>query len=295
MARRTKIHSGQSGRGAGGSRGERTIRVASRDARFQQWRALLDNRQKRQRTGEFLIHGVRPITLAIEHEWPLGHLLYPSGRQLSSWARDVLDRSGVARAEVDPELLHELGERESDVPELIAVGRLRPDDPDRIRTHAGFLGLAFDRPTSPGNIGTLMRSADAFGADGLVVTGHAADVYDPKAVRASTGSLFSVPAVRLPSPRAVVEWVTDQRHRGIPIRIVGTDERADQELFACDLTAPTLLVIGNETTGMSAAWREACDEIVRVPIGGAASSLNAASAGTVLLYEAARQRGFPAG
>ncbi|MET8332990.1 TrmH family RNA methyltransferase [Streptosporangium canum] len=272
----------------------RVPKVTARNALFQQWQALLTNRTKRQRTGEFLIHGVRPITLAVEHGWPLRTLLYPAGQRLSEWARRLIDDSGVPLAEVAPELLHELGERESDAPELIAVGALLPDDLDRLRPGPGFLGVAFDRPGNPGNIGTLVRSADAFGAAGLIVTGHAADVYDPKSVRASTGSLFSLPVVRRPSPEDVLDWVGAQRDRGLPIRIVGTDESGSTPISGCDLTVPTLLVVGNETAGMSVRWREMCDEVVRIPMGGAASSLNAASAGTLVLYEAARQRDFPA-
>jgi TrmH family RNA methyltransferase len=150
--------------------------------------------------------------------------------------------------------------------------------------------VAFDRPAAPGNIGTLVRSADAFGAAGVVVTGHAADPYDPRAVRASTGSLFAVPVVRVPSHADVLAWVAGLRDRGVPMRVVGTDETGRVEIAEHDLTGPTILAVGNETHGLSAAWRAACDEMVRIPITGAASSLNAAAAATVALYEAARQR-----
>ncbi|MFF2044463.1 RNA methyltransferase [Kitasatospora sp. NPDC058170] len=271
-------------------------RVSSRNAQFQTWQALLTNRNKRQRLGQFLIHGVRPVTLAVEHGWPVQQLLYPAGQQrLSAWAQRLLDESGIPATAVDPDLLAELGERESAAPELIAVGGLQSDDLDRLAPGPDFLGVAFDRPTNPGNIGTLVRSADAFGAAGLVVTGHAADVYDPKCVRASTGSLFRLPVVRSQSPAEVLDWVVAQRERGVPVKIVGTDERGDTSVADCDLTGPVLLVVGNETVGMSTRWRELCDEVVSIPIGGAASSLNAASAGTLMLYETARQRGFPAG
>ncbi|MFG3051470.1 TrmH family RNA methyltransferase [Kitasatospora sp. NPDC048239] len=270
-------------------------RVSSRNAQFQTWQALLTNRNKRQRLGQFLIHGVRPVTLAVEYGWPVQQLLYPAGQQrLSSWAQRLLEESGIPATAVDPELLAELGERESTAPELIAVGGLPRDDLDRLAPGPDFLGVAFDRPTNPGNIGTLVRSADAFGAAGLIVTGHAADVYDPKCVRASTGSLFRLPVVRSQSPAEVLEWVEAQRERGVPVKIVGTDEHGDTSVADCDLTGPVLLVVGNETVGMSTRWRELCDEVVSIPIGGAASSLNAASAGTLMLYEAARQRGFPA-
>ncbi|WP_369200653.1 TrmH family RNA methyltransferase [Streptomyces sp. PU-14G] len=264
-----------------------TVRITTRNARFQQWHALLANRTKRQRGGEFLVQGVRPLRLAVEHGWPLTALLYPAGRRLTDWARSLLDAPDVPgdRVAMAPELLAELSEREDGDAELVAVARMPGDDLTRIPVGPSFLGVLFDRPTSPGNIGTLIRSADAFGADGLVVTGHAADVYDPKSVRASTGSLFSLPAVRVPSPRDLDAWREDH-----DITLVGTDEAGDDLLFDTDLTGPTLLLIGNETTGLSNAWRERCDRTVRIPMHGAASSLNAANAATAVLYETARQR-----
>jgi TrmH family RNA methyltransferase len=167
---------------------------------------------------------------------------------------------------------------------------LHRDDLGRITPGANLLVMVFDRPTTPGNLGTLVRSADAFGAGGVIVTGHAADPYDPKAVRASTGSLFALPVVRVPSHREVLDWVGDLRADGVAAQVVGTDERGPVEIAEHDLTGPTVLAVGNETHGLSAGWREACDQVVRIPITGAASSLNAASAATVALYEAARQR-----
>ncbi|GAA3436673.1 TrmH family RNA methyltransferase [Kutzneria kofuensis] len=263
------------------------LRVTTRNARFQQWEALLGNRTKRQRTGEFLVHGVRPITLAVEHGWPLSALLYPAGRRLSKWAGELLDTVRTTRVSMDPDLLAELGEKEDEAPELIAVAQLPPDDLDRIPVPEDFLGVVFDRPASPGNIGTIIRSADAFGAHGVIVAGHAADVYDPRTVRASTGSLFALPVVRAESAGNVLEWI---RAQPVTVRIVGTDEHGTAVVDRHDLTGPTLLVVGNETAGMSNAWRAACDDVLSIPIGGAASSLNAANAASIVLYEVARQR-----
>jgi TrmH family RNA methyltransferase len=259
-----------------------TLRVSTRNARFQQWQALLLNRTKRQRAGEFLVQGVRPITLAIRHGWPVRELLHPPGR-LSTWAGSVLDESSATAYEVADDMLRELGDK-AETPELLAVVALPEDDLTRVPVPEDFLGVVFDRPSSPGNIGTVIRSADAFGVHGVIVTGHAADPYDPQAVRASTGSIFAVPVVRVPAAATVTGWLPAH------VQVVGTDENGDTDLAGCDLTGPTLLVIGNETAGMSAAWRDACDRTASIPIGGSASSLNAATAAGITLYEAARQR-----
>lgn len=266
------------------------MKVTTRNARFQQWQALLTNRNKRQRLGEFLVQGVRPITVALERGWPVRTLLSDADRPLSAWARQVLADAPGERFALSGELMAELGEKDSQTPELLAVLGIPADDLGRIEPGPGFLGVVFDRPSGPGNLGSIIRSADAFGAGGVIVTGHGADPYDPAAVRASTGSLFAVPTVRVSSPREVLDWVAAQRAAGVPVQVVGTDEHGDAEVFEADLTAPTLLVIGNETTGLSAGWREAVDRMVRIPMTGSASSLNAANAASVVLYEAARQR-----
>lgn len=268
----------------------KTLRVTTRNASFQQWQALLTNRAKRQRAGEFLVHGVRPITLAVRHRWQVHSWLYADRHTPSTWAAELLDRVPATRVAMAGELLRELGEKTEDIPELVAVVGIPDDRLDRIPGGPGLLVIVFDRPTTPGNIGTLVRSADALGASGVIVTGHAADPYDPKAVRASTGSLFAVPVVRAASHAPVVDWVAALRADGLPVRIVGTDEDGAVELADHDLTGPSVVAIGNETNGLSGAWRLACDGTVRIPMSGAASSLNAASAATVVLYEAARQR-----
>jgi TrmH family RNA methyltransferase len=262
--------------------------VTTRNARFQQWQALLTNRTKRQRAGEFLVQGVRPITLAEEHGWEITTLLYSDHHSLSAWARDMLDRTGATPVAMDPELLAELAGKED--AELVAVVALPADRLDRIPAGPRLLTVVFDRPATPGNIGNLIRSADAFGASAVVITGHAADPYDPKSVRASTGSLFAVPVIRADSHREVLDWVASLHSSGLAVQIVGTDERGTADVADHDLTGPLMVVIGNETHGLSAGWREACDVTVRIPITGAASSLNAATAATVVLYEARRQR-----
>ncbi|MGE7434962.1 RNA methyltransferase [Kitasatospora sp. NPDC001175] len=265
-------------------------RITSRNARFQQWQALLTNRNKRQRAGEFLVQGVRPISLAVEHGWPVRALIFDGSRNLSRWGQELLRTVRTEQIAMAPELLAELGEKNESAPEVIAVVGMPADDLDRIPVGDDFLGVLFDRPTSPGNIGSIIRSADAFGAHGVIVAGHAADVYDSKSVRASTGSLFALPAVRVPAPREVADWVAGQRASGRGVTLVGTDEHGDCDVFDFDFTQPVLLLVGNETSGLSNAWRELCDHTVSIPMTGAASSLNAANAGTAVLYEAARQR-----
>ena len=259
--------------------------MSTRNASFQQWQALLANRTKRHRAGEFLVQGVRPISLAVEYGWDIHTLIYPDRRALSAWARDVLARTGAASVAMAPELVAELADKED--AELIAVVGMAA--PAGIASDPHLLVVVFDRPTTPGNVGTLVRSADAFGASAVIITGHAADPYDPKAVRASTGSLFALPVFSLDSVADALGVLPDG------VQIVATDEHGDVDVDEHDLSGPTVILVGNETAGLSAAWREAAHVTVRVPITGAATSLNAAAAGTVVLYEAVRQRSRPLG
>jgi tRNA G18 (ribose-2'-O)-methylase SpoU len=252
------------------------LKITVRNARFQELEALLVNRNKRHRAGEFVIQGVRPISVALAQGWPVSQVLVTQG-PLSSWASDIAAKHPVV--EVAPELMAELGGQDT-APEVLLVGRIPADDLARVD---GDLVVVLDRPSSPGNLGTAIRSADAFGADGVIVTGHAADPFDPQAVRATTGSLFAVPVVRVGGVDAVAEWAAGRQ-------LVGLDESGTAVLHEVDLRGPTALVVGNEKSGLSEAWRSACTVLARIPMGGTASSLNAASATTVALYEAARQR-----
>jgi RNA methyltransferase, TrmH family len=138
----------------------------------------------------------------------------------------------------------------------------------------------------PGNLGTVLRSADAAGASGVVVSTASVDLYNPKVVRASAGSLFHVPIVRDAAPSEAVEGLRDRGFRILAAVTEGAGSVYDQ-----DLRGPALMMFGNEARGLPAELLDAADATVRVPIRGRAESLNLAAAATVMLFEAARQRG----
>lgn len=142
----------------------------------------------------------------------------------------------------------------------------------------------------PGNAGTVLRSADAFGAAGVVFTTDSVDVYNAKAVRSSAGSLFHVPVVRDIAPKRAVD---ELRAAGATILAAEADGAA--EASEASLSGHTVLLFGNEAWGLPPEVRALADGSVRVPIVGRAESLNLAAAAAVLLYEAARPAGTPAG
>jgi len=263
----------------------RHLEVSTANTAFQRIDVLRRNRNKRHRYGEFVVEGVRAINGALAAGWTVRSFAYPRDRQLSRWATDILDASTAdSHLAVAPALFDTISEKEESS-ELLAVVATRPDSIDRIPVRAGMLVIVVDRPGSPGNLGTLLRSCDAFGADGVIVSGHGVDLYDPATIRASVGSFFAVPSIALPSHREVGEWVSGLRQSYPGLTLVGTSARAPSELRDFAWGTDVVLLVGNETTGLSHAYREMCDAVVRIPMRGTATSLNAAIATSIVLYE----------
>ena len=268
----------------------RIVKIYSENNEFQYIETLRRRREKRQRHKEFFIEGVRPINQALLHNWHIRAFVYSREKHLSDWAEGILARSSASEHyELRLPLLEKLSNK-SEASELLALVTMPEDDLARIPVHDKLLVVIFDRPASPGNLGTIIRSCDALRVDGLIITGHAVDLYDPETISASTGSLFALPTVRLPSQKELLPWLEMLRQQLQHVQIAGSSEDATIFIDQYDFTKPTLLVVGNETWGMSASYKELCDSIVSIPIYGSASSLNVANATSILLYEIDRQR-----
>ena len=161
-------------------------------------------------------------------------------------------------------------------PSLALTGLALPSDP---------LVVVLEGVEKPGNIGAVLRSADGAGADALVVADPRTDVFNPNAIRASLGTIFTVPLGADMTPR-VRAWLVSHNVRPIAARL-----DAEALPWAVDLTGPLAIVLGSEAEGLDARWVD--DEVtaVRIPMRGVADSLNVSVAAAVLLYEARRQRG----
>jgi TrmH family RNA methyltransferase len=265
------------------------IKVRSENNYFQHVEVLKRNRAKRRRYGEFFVEGVTPLIRAIEHGWEMRTLVYSTEGRLSKWAREVIDRSTAeVHLDLSPALMAKLSDKE-DHSELLAVFKMATDDLSRIEVKQDLLAVAFDRPSNHGNLGTAIRSCDAFGADGLIVTGHAVDLYDTRTIRASVGSIFAIPVVRLPSHNELAVWLEMLRSE-LGVQVVGTSAKATRDILDADLSRPTVLAVGNETIGLSRRYKSLCDAMYCIPMYGSATSLNVACAASILLYEADRQR-----
>lgn len=136
----------------------------------------------------------------------------------------------------------------------------------------------------PGNLGAILRTADAAGVDGVIVCAGATDVHNPNVVRASLGALFTVPLAEA-STAQVITWLQQQH-----ICIIAASPDAQETYTAPDLTKPVAVVLGSEAHGLTPAWLTAADAVVRIPMRGGVDSLNLSAATAVLLYEVVRQR-----
>ena len=167
---------------------------------------------------------------------------------------------------------------------VMAVTARRPAALDSVLA-AGPPVLVLVDVQDPGNVGTLLRTAEASGTAGAVVAGSSADPFGPKAVRASAGAVFHLPIAIEAQVGPVLETL-----RSDGMRIIATDAQSDTSVTGCDLTGAVAIVLGNEGAGLDPAVLGACDAVAAVPIEGRAESLNVAAAGAVVLFEARRQR-----
>jgi len=266
------------------------IQVRKKDNRFQRAEVIKRNREKRYQHAEVLVEGVAQINLAVKHGWSLNALLYDGSRAISKWGQELLaTAAALEHWEMAGELMDELSDKD-ETSEIIAIVEQRRLEPAVIPAQPGGLVVVFDRPASPGNLGSSIRSADALGAQGIIISGHAVDIYDPFVVRGSMGAIFALPVTTTASHTGVKEWVDNARAQGIDYQIVGSSGKATDLVFSVDFNRPTVLILGNETVGMSRGYWDICDTTIKIPIGGALSSINVSCAASILLYEVARQR-----
>lgn len=270
-------------------------RVFSKNAAFQRFEVLKTNRNKRYAYGAFFVEGVRNINEAVACGFSIESWLYADGRPLSRWAKTLMDD---VKTEVNyllsPELMDVLSGKE-DTSELMAVVKMRPDQLTVAALPEDPLLLLLDRSSNRGNLGTMLRTCDALGVDGVFLTGHGVDLYDPEVVAATMGSFFRVPVIRMPSHSDIDGAIESLRKRYPNLTVIGTTAHEAMPIQAVNLQVPTLLFIGNETDGLSRGLKEKCDVMATIPMGAdsGASSLNIACATTVMIYEAQRQRMKP--
>jgi len=247
----------------------------------------LRDRRPRDEAGVFLVEGYREIRRALDRAVPLRELYYAPEWFLGENEPALLAAAAAAGAELvelSREAFAKVAYRER--PDgLLAVApqwRRALDEFDRAPGVPFF--LVVEAIEKPGNLGTILRSADAAGCTGVIVCDPVTDLFNPNVVRASTGVIFSVPCVVAEGP-AVRAWL-----RARSIRAVATTPAAETLYTAADLRGPLAIIMGSEQYGLSAFWLQQSDASVRIPMAGQADSLNVAMAALITLFEAVRQR-----
>lgn len=246
----------------------------------------LRKRRDRDATGTFVVEGYRELTRAIAAGIDIDALFVCTELFLGDNEPALVERAAAAGAEIVPVASEPFAKASyRDRPEgLLAVARHFPTALDRIDLTDDPLLLVVESIEKPGNLGTMLRTADAAALDGVVVTDPTTDPFNPNVVRASLGTLFTVPL-------AVTDTATAVEHlAGRGVRTVATTPDATLPHSDADLTGPVALLVGSEQYGLSDRWLEAADERIVIPMPGSVDSLNAAMAAGIVVFEALRQR-----
>lgn len=247
----------------------------------------LRDRRPRERAGQFIIEGYRGIIRACKQNFPITEL-YICPDLFKGENEDALIELCVSLgAQIIQVPAHVFGKMAyRDKPEgLLAIApQARKGLSDLSAPGPQGLFVIAEGIEKPGNLGTMLRSADATGVDAILLCDKRTDLFNPNVVRASTGALFSVPVVE-DSPEAIADWLETNG-----CTILAATPHADVRYDEVDLTGPVTVAMGAEQYGLTDFWMERADKKVRIPMMGMADSLNVATASTILLYEILRQR-----
>ena len=262
--------------------------------------AALHNRRQRAKQGRFVAEGLRLGEMAAAADWPLCYALYTAELAVQSRGAALLEQLAAkdcpcyetsptafakAAATQSPQgILIVREQRCGSLSELARADKERLRELDEQEVQAPFY-IVLDGLQDPGNVGTIIRTADAAGATGIILTKGCVDVYDDKTVRATMGSLFHLPVVR---GVTVEELIAFARERDLHLFATALDVAA-QPHFACDFQRGPAIIFGNEGSGVSEALLAAAQKVY-IPMYGQAESLNAATSAAAILYEMVRQR-----
>jgi len=169
---------------------------------------------------------------------------------------------------------------------MVVVSKPKSHSLQNIHLHENPLIIVLESVEKPGNLGAILRTADAAGVDGLIICDTQTDLYNPNVIRSGLGCLFTVP-VATGTTEEVVQWLKDH---GISIFCTGLN--ASVPYHTIDFTLPAAIVMGTESTGLTQQWLKASDQNIIIPMCGMADSLNVSVSAAIVIFEAKRQRGF---
>ena len=249
----------------------------------------LRDRRARDREECFIIEGYREILRAVESGLPIDEIFFcPTlylGENESKLVATAVENCHANAFETSEGVFRKISYR--DRPDGLLAIAMKPNwGLDRLEANDSEspLILVAQAIEKPGNLGTLLRTCDGAGVTGVMVVDRCTDIFNPNVVRASVGTLFTVPVVEVSSEEAA-RWLDEKQ-----IRTVATSPNAETEYSVADLSGPLALVVGSEQYGLDEFWLSKTDTLVKISMAGAADSLNVAVANAVVLFEVVRQR-----
>jgi TrmH family RNA methyltransferase len=246
----------------------------------------LRDRGEREATGRFQINGARELRRAIEAGWPLVEVFVCSEHCTSEESRltlALLPAIDARVTHVTPEVFARMayGDRDDG---LLAVAKVRSLGLGDLNLPANPLIAVLDGVEKPGNVGAVLRTADAAGVSAVVVASGTSDLFNPNCVRASVGTLFTLPTCAA-TREETLAWLRERGVANFAARLEAACDYTD-----ADYTKPSAIVLGNEASGLGREWFAEDITGIRIPMHGVADSLNVSATAAVLFYEACRQR-----
>lgn len=240
----------------------------------------------RKEQNRFVIEGLREIRLAISSGFNITDLFYTPGLISEAELKTLLQAtSNCALAEVSTEVFNRMAYRK-DSGGLIALAEPRRLLFTDLQLRNTPLLLVLETVEKPGNLGALLRTADAANLDAVIICDPQTDIYNPNAIRSGVGCIFTMPVVTASSEEAIA-WMHSQG-----IKIFGTALTATHPYHETDFSQAAAIVMGSEAYGLSSTWLTGADDLIKIPMQGKIDSMNVAASAAIVIFEAKRQRGF---
>lgn len=244
------------------------------------------DRRAREKTGQFLIEGYRELSRAIDNGEQIEVLFFCKELFLGSSEMALIEKCAKKEAfiyQTSEKVFKSFSYR--DRPDgLIAIAKMHHTSLSELTLSSNPFLIVAEAIEKPGNLGTILRSADGAGVEGVIVSDRCTDIFNPNVVRSSVGTLFSLPVVESSSDESI-QWLKKNK-----IKIVAATPEASVDYTKADFTGPIAIVVGTEQYGLSQKMKNEADIHVKIPMMGVADSLNVGVATALLLYEVHRQR-----
>ena len=240
----------------------------------------------RRKAGRFVMEGLRELGLALEGGYRPDKLYFCPDILPEATLRSIPGLGGCPLVSLSPEVYRHLAYRGKTEGVIGLMYSKEHRLEDLVISSEAPLLLVAEAPEKPGNIGALLRTADAAGLDAVIIADPKGDLYNPNVIRSSVGCLFTVQVATGSSPE-VLDYLRRKKMQVLAAAL-GDSRRYD----LLDYTVPTAIIVGTESSGLTSMWMREADARIAIPMQGAIDSMNVSVAASVLIFEAKRQRGF---